>query len=128
MFMVSILFLPLIFFANIIRLFVAAKSFNEKLSDKTVVHRLPCRGGSCKAFLSFQIPENLNLKQYLNLYALAFRIFFTKYLAVTNIRFYFANNNIYVGELTFFPNAGFCKIEPKELEHTLGDWIKLPIE
>ena len=93
MFMVSILFLPLIFFANIIRLFVADKSFNEKLSDKTVVHRLPCRGGSCKAFLSFQIPEDLNLKQYLNLYALAFRIFFTKHLAVTNIRFYFANNN-----------------------------------
>lgn len=44
------------------------------------------------------------------------------------VDFYFANNNIYVGELTFFPNAGFCKIEPKELEHTLGDWIKLPIE
>lgn len=42
------------------------------------------------------------------------------------VDFYFANNNVYVGELTLFPNAGFCKIEPKEWESVLGNWIKLP--
>lgn len=32
------------------------------------------------------------------------------------------------GEFTFFDWAGFCKIQPKEWDDILGDWIKLPID
>ena len=32
------------------------------------------------------------------------------------------------GEFTFFDWAGFCKIQPKEWDDILGDWIKLPTD
>lgn len=32
------------------------------------------------------------------------------------------------GEFTFYDWAGFCKIQPKEWDDILGDWIKLPTD
>ena len=40
--------------------------------------------------------------------------------------FYFINNQIYFGELTFFHMSGFAKMEPPEWERTFGGWITLP--
>lgn len=37
--------------------------------------------------------------------------------------FYEVNNKIYFGELTFFDGSGFDKIEPKEWDKKIGDWI-----
>lgn len=40
---------------------------------------------------------------------------------------YYANNRIYVGELTFFHGSGVSNyFEPKEWDYTFGSWIKLP--
>lgn len=39
---------------------------------------------------------------------------------------YIVDGHVYVGELTFFHNAGFGKFEPKEWDKTLGNWIQLP--
>ena len=40
--------------------------------------------------------------------------------------FYEVDNKIYFGELTFFDGSGFDKIEPREWDKKLGDWIELP--
>ncbi len=42
------------------------------------------------------------------------------------VDFYEVNNKIYFGELTFFDGSGFDKIEPKEWDEKLGEWITLP--
>ena len=39
------------------------------------------------------------------------------------VDFYEVNNKIYFGELTFFDGSGFDKIEPKEWDKKIGDWI-----
>jgi hypothetical protein len=44
------------------------------------------------------------------------------------VDFYEINGNLYFGEITFFPNAGFEKFEPESYNNILGNWIKLPIE
>ena len=41
------------------------------------------------------------------------------------VDFYCINGQVYFGELTFFHNAGLCKIHPKKWEYILGDWIKI---
>ncbi len=38
---------------------------------------------------------------------------------------YYINNNIYIGELTFFHNSGMVRISPKEYEKILGDYIDI---
>lgn len=40
--------------------------------------------------------------------------------------FYLSNGKIYVGELTFFHNAGTKKFEPEEWDYKLGEWLELP--
>lgn len=40
------------------------------------------------------------------------------------VDFYVINHHVYFGELTFFHNAGFCKIKPKEWGLKLGNMIK----
>lgn len=40
--------------------------------------------------------------------------------------FYEINGELYFGEMTFFPGAGFTKLEPAEWDLKLGSWIKLP--
>lgn len=41
------------------------------------------------------------------------------------VDFYYANNHIYFGEITFYPATGFGKIEPEEWDSILGEWIDL---
>ena len=42
------------------------------------------------------------------------------------VDFYEVDNQIYFGELTFFDGSGFDKIEPREWDKKLGNWITLP--
>ena len=42
------------------------------------------------------------------------------------VDFYYINGQIYVGELTFYHNAGFCTISPEEWNYKLGSYINLP--
>lgn len=42
------------------------------------------------------------------------------------VDFYCANNQFYVGELTFYHGGGFEKTTPESLNYTMGSWIKLP--
>lgn len=39
---------------------------------------------------------------------------------------YLADGKIYFGELTFFHNGGFCKMDPAEWDEKIGAWITLP--
>lgn len=48
-----------------------------------------------------------------------------KGLIQVRIDFYFINNKVYFGEITFFDGAGFEKIEPEEYDYLLGSWIDL---
>lgn len=41
------------------------------------------------------------------------------------VDFYIINNQIYFGELTFFPASGMSKFEPKEWDYTFGNYLKL---
>jgi len=42
------------------------------------------------------------------------------------IDFYENNENLYVGEITFYPASGMEKFTPKEYDKILGSWLKLP--
>lgn len=42
------------------------------------------------------------------------------------VDFYSINNEIYFGELTFYPEAGFGTFEPNDFDKTVGTWINLP--
>lgn len=42
------------------------------------------------------------------------------------VDFYLVNENIYVGELTFFHMGGFTQIQPEEWNVKMGNWIDLP--
>lgn len=42
------------------------------------------------------------------------------------VDFYEINGKVYVGELTFFENTGYCKFVPEKYNKIFGDWIKLP--
>ena len=46
----------------------------------------------------------------------------TRFLRVD---FYFVNNEIFFGEMTFFPASGLKEFEPKEWDLKLGEYIKL---
>lgn len=41
------------------------------------------------------------------------------------VDFYYFDNMIYFGELTFYHGSGYQKIDPIEFSYKLGDWIKL---
>lgn len=40
--------------------------------------------------------------------------------------FYTIKNQIYFGELTFYPASGFQKFEPEQWDKELGDWLIIP--
>lgn len=40
--------------------------------------------------------------------------------------FYIIGNNIYIGELTFFPSSGLVPFVPGKWDRVFGDWLKLP--
>jgi hypothetical protein len=42
------------------------------------------------------------------------------------VDFYFVNNNIVFGELTFFPAGGLGRFYPEKYDMTLGKWLTLP--
>lgn len=42
------------------------------------------------------------------------------------VDFYIANDNVFFGELTFFPASGFERFVPESYDKLFGDWIKLP--
>lgn len=44
------------------------------------------------------------------------------------VDFYETADNYYLGELTFYEDAGYCKFKPDVWNQTLGDWIKLPTD
>lgn len=44
------------------------------------------------------------------------------------VDFYEINNQIYVGELTFFDGGGLFQFEPKKYDRIVGDWLELPIK
>ena len=44
------------------------------------------------------------------------------------VDFYCIKGKIYIGEMTFYPNGGFCQAKPIEWESKMGKWIKLPFE
>jgi len=37
------------------------------------------------------------------------------------------NNKIYFGEMTFYPLAGLCKINPESFDYFLGSFLQLPV-
>jgi len=44
------------------------------------------------------------------------------------VDFYYVNNKIYFGEMTFYHGSGFEKFIPKEFEFKMGNLLKLPFE
>lgn len=53
-------------------------------------------------------------------------VILSKDIPELRVDFYEVDNKIYFGELTFFDGSGFDKIEPREWDKKLGDWIELP--
>ena len=50
----------------------------------------------------------------------------SKDLPFVRVDFYYSNENIYFGELTFFPGAGLSKYYPSEYDEIVGKMLKLP--
>lgn len=42
------------------------------------------------------------------------------------VDFYEINGQLYFGEITFYPGAGFEKFKPESYDYLLGSWIELP--
>lgn len=42
------------------------------------------------------------------------------------VDFYYVNDRIYFGEMTFYHGAGYEKFEPESLEFEMGSWLELP--
>ncbi|NPV51417.1 MAG: glycosyl transferase [Candidatus Methanofastidiosum sp.] len=42
------------------------------------------------------------------------------------VDFYYVNDRIYFGEMTFYHGAGYEKFEPESLEMEMGSWLELP--
>jgi len=42
------------------------------------------------------------------------------------VDFLYSGNHLYVGELTFFNDAGFAPVKPESMNRTMGEWIELP--
>mgnify|MGYP000925372840 CR=1 FL=1 len=43
------------------------------------------------------------------------------------VDFYSIYNELYFGEITFYPASGFGKFTPEKYDYILGDWLKLPV-
>lgn len=52
----------------------------------------------------------------------------SKDLPHLRVDWYYVNNQLYLGELTFFDASGFEAFEPHSYDLLLGDWITLPAE
>lgn len=49
-----------------------------------------------------------------------------KNIPFVRVDFYEVNQQIYFGELTFFPGSGFEEFTPEDWDYKLGSWLKLP--
>lgn len=49
----------------------------------------------------------------------------SKDIPFVRVDFYYINRKVYFGEMTFYPDSGCGKIEPKEWDNKLGEWIKI---
>lgn len=61
-----------------------------------------------------------NLEEMLNLAKIL-----SKGVTFLRTDFYSINNNIYFGEMTFFPAGGFEPFEPKEYDSVFGQWLDI---
>lgn len=50
---------------------------------------------------------------------------FAKEIPFVRVDFYEINNQLYFGEITFFPGSGYEEFTPEEWDYTLGSWIDL---
>ena len=49
-----------------------------------------------------------------------------KEIPFVRVDFYDINGQVYFGEMTFFPGAGYTAFHPDEWDATIGQWLKLP--
>ncbi|MEG2050942.1 MAG: ATP-grasp fold amidoligase family protein [Oscillospiraceae bacterium] len=54
--------------------------------------------------------------------------FLSKDNIFSRIDFYEIDNQLYFGEITFYPGSGFEEFSPSEYDLLLGSWISLPID
>lgn len=52
----------------------------------------------------------------------------SKNIPFVRVDFYEANEQLYFGELTFYPGSGFEEFIPETYDFLLGEWISLPIK
>lgn len=52
----------------------------------------------------------------------------SKGITFVRVDFYEINNDIYFGEMTFYPGSGLEEFIPEEWDYKLGEWINLPKE
>lgn len=50
----------------------------------------------------------------------------SKDIPFVRVDFYEANDQLYFGELTFYPGSGFEEFTPESYDYLLGSWIELP--
>lgn len=75
-------------------------------------------------FVLDEIPEKpIHLEDMINLAELL-----SKDIPHARIDFYYIQNKIYFGEITFFTGSGWIPFTEKKWDYKLGSWIKLPIE
>ena len=65
-------------------------------------------------------------KQYELMKELAAKL--SEKIPFVRIDFYEIHNNVYFGEITFYPASGFEGFKPEEWDLKLGEWIQLPYE
>lgn len=51
---------------------------------------------------------------------------FSKDILFLRVDFYIINEQIYLGEFTFFHNSGSSKFNPPEWDDIMGEWLVLP--
>lgn len=52
----------------------------------------------------------------------------SKGMPFLRVDFYEVNDQIYFGEMTFYPASGLGAFEPDEWDYTLGSWLHLPVK
>lgn len=66
------------------------------------------------------IPKPNNLDEMMSLAKIL-----AENLPFVRVDMYIINNKIYVGELTFYPSAGFSKFDPPEWDDILGSYFDI---
>jgi hypothetical protein len=47
-------------------------------------------------------------------------------MSFVRVDWYEVENRLYFGEMTFYPNAGYERFDPRDVDHKWGSWIDLP--